>query len=105
MKMKAETNHQFSDSDEEREDTEEIGFDDETGPVETVSKALHESIVSKLVAEIENLKIVHTNEIAHVVGTNTELTALYKKDRSEHADEMEKRQTRIDFLVDKMISR
>jgi len=91
----------FSDSEDEREEQEqEIEFDNET-----IDAAEHKSIVDKLEGQVQTI----SKELEQVrVDATKELEdhiALFNKERGEHADEMAKRQQRIDFLIDKMVSK
>ena len=91
----------FSDSEDEHEQqTEAIEFDEET-----VLATEHKEIVDKLEGQVQTI----SQELEQVrLAARKELDehiALFKKERGEHAEEMAKRQQRIDFLMDNMISK
>jgi len=107
--MSSEPTHHFSDSEEEHEEEEEepsvVAFDEEVDLIETVSKNFHETTVSELRQALSSLKLEHASELDSVLASKRDMVALYQKERSDHLDEMTKRQLRINFLVDRMISK
>lgn len=98
--MSTDSQHQFSDSEDEQEE-EVVAFEEEADLVETVPKDVHEAAIAKLTQELESVKA----SVEKIKADRDEHIALFKKERVEHADEMAKRQSRIDFLMDKMISK
>jgi len=98
----ATTDPHFSDSEDEHEEEQEqeIEFDNEK-----IDAVEHKAIVDKLEGQVQTI----SQELEQVrVDASKELNdhiELFKKERAEHAEEMLKRQQRINFLMDSIISK
>lgn len=105
--MNTEVKHNFSDSEDEHEDEHDAYDDDVTISVEEhkAKVAEHRSTIESLTQELVSVKLDHTNEIARVQESNQDQAALFKIERHAHTEEMAKRQQRIDFLMDRCISK
>lgn len=102
--MQADETHHFSDSEDEVDaQDEEVAYEADED-VQAITQAAHEEAVEKLTQELARVSAEKDKVIETLTAKLNENTELFKKERSEHFDEMAKRQTRIDFLMDKMIS-
>lgn len=96
----ATTNPHFSDSDDEREEEQEQEIE-----FETIDAVEHKAIVDKLEVQVQTISQELEQVSLHASKELNDHIELFKKERAEHANEMAKRQQRIDFLMDKMISK
>ena len=99
----------FSDSEDEAE-PQDIGYEAEL--VADVPKDEHDEIVADKLEQInrltEELAIVKESaqdELSRVSQRADEERSLFKKERESHLDEMNKRQNRINYLMDKLMSK
>jgi len=103
MNTQSTSEHEFSDSEDEQDKV--ISFEEEADFIETVAKDVHEAAISKLTQELQDVRTSAERAIEKVVAERDDQSDLFKKEREEHASEMAKRQQRIDFLMDSIISR
>jgi len=100
-----EDTHNFSDSEDEApQEVQDIAYeaDDE---VQTISQVAHEETIAKLTQELQDARTRAVVALKKVVAERDEHIILFAKERNAHAEEMSKRQARIDYLMDQMISK
>jgi hypothetical protein len=106
--MTTEITHNFSDSEEEHEEITNA-FDDDivtiTVEEHNTNVAEHLKTIKSLTQQLDSLKADHTNEVARVLESNQEQAIIFKNERAAQMQEMAKRQQRIDYLMDCMISK
>ena len=93
----------FSDSEDELENTEAIEFDEESE--EMITKTAHEAKIAELTQELERVKVAHSEQLSVIKVNHKGIVELFQKERAAHSAEMAKRQARIDYLMDQMISK
>ena len=93
----------FSDSEDEIDNAEAIEFDEESKQM--ITKTAHEGKIAELTQELESVKLAHSEQLSVIKVNHTSIVELFQKEREAHSAEMAKRQTRIDFLMDQIISK
>ena len=71
----------------------------------TISAEEFEDEIKTLQQVLATVKTSTAEEIRRIEAQRTEEKELFAKERAHHAEELLKRQSRIDFLMDKMISK
>ena len=94
----------FSDSEDEAEDEQSHEqFISAEEYEERITK--HQEEIATLTQELASLKTSTAAEVQKIEAKHAGVQEIFNIERTHHAEELLKRQSRIDFLMDKMISK
>jgi len=100
------TNHKlvdnFSDSEDEQEDGIVVPEEEE---LITIPKEDFDAAIAALSNELASLKTSTATEVQQIEAKRVEEKVLFDTERAHHAEELLRRQSRIDMLLDRMISK